>query len=896
MTIANNGNVLLSDIQLPEISAPLSYISGGSKPCALSGQQLSNQELAKGDSCTVILHYSPTVAQASTVSTFVINATYNGTQSYATNSYGLGLTALAPSALTISPSSLSPSLNWTDSTSYTTSVNITNVGGSNATLGNITSSNPSLISPSGCSESLTSGHSCTLTITGTYPVQTTSYTDNSSITVNYSDAGGGSYSTVININASLAMKPVVTGALGISGSLPVSLTAGTPSTTVITLTNNSAVTNNGDASIKVNKDSLTGSGFIVTNGGGGTVSASLNTSEVSNPCNATSDSITLSPGDSCNVNMVLTASGTTSAGNSSPQVTVKPSYTYNVYNNSSITPSDSVATDVSSPLIQTITVTDPAAALSFSYSPSLIAVERLSTPNPAQATLTVTNVGSATMTSISMPPNISGVTFSGQGGCANLAVNASCNITINVSTNTAISGNLSSSTVLFTDAYNISGQSVNLGGFPYSVNDPSTPNITVSASTNSCSSVGGNGISGSCLLNPSANSTTLGSAGAMRLLVTYTNFANEVAQNFTVTANPPTNYTLDTNNCVGVQLNHNDYCTIVYQISNPTSTSDNLNLIQSTQLDNGYTYQYGSQAQINAQAGPSAPLTSILNVNSVRPSLSLALNYAEMLINISQNISATLSSWYISTTPGNISFSSTVPNVAADPLSCTVNFSGSGGNCNTSINATTNAGNTNITANITAPDGSLSSSPQLLTTALAYALVTSDDTNTTGLVSRCGVYDISRNLANCVSTGNITFKGARETVINNNYAYVVNHAPGGGSIAKCDLSNIDATLSNCISTGSGFNGTINIAFNNGFAYINNYNGNNVTQCTVSGSGILNSCVNVLNITNPQGIAFYSVSGTTYAYIGNTVTHLHDARLVAEEVSIHARALELDSVQ
>lgn len=697
LTLTNNGNVSLNNVQLPTLSnTSLSYISGGS--CDLSGQQLNNQTLttsAPTNSCTVVLQYSPVLAEPQTVITVGAFTANNG--SYISSVYGIDLAAIAPSAISASPASLSPTLNWTNSTSYGDSVTLTNVGTADATFSSITPNSSELsISSNTCTGTLARGDNCTFTVNGYYPVQTTSYSSNGSLTITYSDVGGSNiHSTILNVNATLAMQPLVTPALAISGILPSGITLDAPTTVNLTLTNNSSATNTGDGSVSVDRNSLTGSGFNVTNGGSVNVSAVLSTSGVVNACSESGGDIVLSPGASCNVDMILTASGTATAN--TPQVTIKPSYTYKVYTPSSVNPNDSSALDVASPLIGNITVFAPAAALAFNYNnnQTSIAVEQASTPNPATVTLTVTNVGSAAVTSLTMP-TISGISFVADSSCNSLAVNATCEITINVSTDNVLTGNLSSGTVNFTDSYHPSAHSTNLSGFTYTVGAPSSPSISVGVSTSGYSSTGGNGLSPTtALLNPSNDIATGGSAGAFKLIITYNNTASAAAQNFTVIPNPPSNYELAENNCVGVNLELNGSCSVTYKLSNP-GTAGTFNILSGVALDGNYTYRYGLQGQFNNSGSASMP--NLLQVTSMQPTLSLTLVY-----NV---LTATLSNWYLNAA-NNISFNSSDILVAANPLSCNVSISGGGGTCNSTVNPAGNTGYTNITASINAPNNEI---------------------------------------------------------------------------------------------------------------------------------------------------------------------------------------------
>ncbi|AUR51888.1 hypothetical protein [Aquella oligotrophica] len=859
ITLINNGGIALSDIRLPALPITLTYISGGAHPCSLFEQQLNAQNLATGQSCTLILQYSPTTAtpqKLTSLGVFTANA-----GSYISDDYNINLTAISPRIISFDQAILKPSLNWTNSTSYSASVKVSNMSASVVTFEQAVSSDPYL-SASGCSGSLASGDSCNLIISGNYPIKLANYEDSGSITVNYSD-GINNHSTVLNVDATLAMQPVVTPGLLISGTLPSSLVPAIPTDIEITLTNETTATNGGDTTIKVNLDNLIGDGFNVSNGGGGTISGHLNINGLSNPCSASSGIITLASGASCNINMELTASGTTDNNTTYPQLTITPSFTYNVYSNSSTIPSISSTTNAISPLSGTIMVENPASALDFSTSVTTLSAEQNTTPDPT-AVLTVTNVGDTALTSFSLP-SINGILFNVPLSCNTLAAHASCDITISLSTTEVLSGNFADNTAYFTDNYHVTNQLVALPNFAYSVTAANIPNIQVTVNTSGCSSrTGGDGLLGTnCYLNPGNDTMMTGNAGALQLVITYTNTASAVAYNFLVAANPPANYTTLQNNCTNITLSKDDSCTLVYILANPSAyPSPSLNVNVATPLDNGYSYNYGIQSQFTGSGGASKPLSNDLQVISSKPSISFNLTYQTMLTNVAQTGSAAISNWFSAATP-QVSINSSNSSVATASTPCVINFIGSGGNCNFMINSTATEGNSILNAAISAPDNTLiNSSNRPLYTTKFYSYIFGNNSAGNKYLLMC-----NSSIANC-NSANVSFNEPRHIVVNNGYLYVLNTM--GNDITKCTINNISGDLTNCSSNNAGqFSNPLDLAFYNGYAYILS-TANKVFRCNISSTtGDLTGCsqeTNATGFSSANAISFNAIGGVTYAYI------------------------------
>lgn len=851
MTLLNNGRNKLSNIHLPALSPPLSYSETAS--CNLSG----GGSLNIGESCTAEILYSPNSAISNHFSPFEsITASYGSPQSaYVSGQYGINLEAIAPSSLIFVPTDLTVSLYWPQINNHSEQLVIKNVGSATAVIDSITTTDPYL-AISGCNgASLGSTESCLVTVLMNYPSQATTYGDNGSIIVNYSDPGGN-YSTAAQINASLNMKPVVNNILQVSGSLPPSLLAGTPTTVMLNLNNQSTATNNGDASVKVNMDSLISSGFNVTNAGSGSISATLNTTGIGNQCSTITGSLTLTQNESCNVNIVLTATGTINGSITTPQVEVKPSYSYKEYTDFSTTPNDSSLVSTGF-LAGVITVINPAAELSFSYNPTSISVEQGFLPAP-QAILTITNVGNAALTSIDTSEISRGVSLSVPSACNTLLPGGSCDVTITIPTSTVRSQNLFGAPVYFSDAYYPLGYA-ELPSFDYTVFAPDQPSISTSLSTSGCSSVGSDGLSGNCFLNPSL-SNELGSASAFKLTVTYTNSSSVPAESFTV--NPSvslSNYSVLENNCIEVSLLQGSSCTLVYQLNNPNVQTSNLNIPINTSIDNRYTYKYGSQLQLNATRGPSlAPST--LQVTSTQPSLSLSLTSSNMFISSSQTALVTLSNWYLPTGSGAISFTSSNTGAVDTPAPCNVNLVGGGGSCSTAITSTAGGGTSSMTANITAPNsGIVTSNTQSLTTFLSYAYITKYNFNS---VTKCQVSVSDKTLGNC-SNLSVNFSYPYGIGINNGYAYISDFS---SNVYKCAISGITGDLGPCAPTGSGFSGPNSIEFNAGYAYVINSGFNPARKCDISlSNGDLINCSSAAGGTFNTGVAF----DNGYAYMSAT---------------------------
>lgn len=721
LTITNNGNNTLSNIQLPTLTNnALTYARGTTNSCDVSNGQLSNQSLTSGASCTLELEYSPTTAftsQSVTLGSF-IGSLPSGTI-YTTNSYNVTLSAASPAQLSFSTStpgaaitSINPSLNWTNNTNYSTPIIVKNTGSAaitNLAITTTTDANGTL-SKSGCPNTLVVGATCDLTITGDYPTKTSSFTSNGSINFTYSDAGN-SHSATLPITANVAMMPVVTPGLSISGTLPSSMYGGASDarTVQLTLTNNTTATNNGNVGIEVATSSL-------TNNIGTSLTGTLNTTGITNnACNISGSNITFtSTNQSCNVNLVITASGnpiTTTA-------TITPTYQYYTYNNTSTTPTlNNARSSQLSSLSGGITIQARSASLSLAFytdSNYTTAITSLSveqsgaTAITKSAALKITNSGTTALTGITMP-SINGFIFTPDSSCATLAVNASCNVNVVLSSSTAIS-----STDITTNAANVvnftysnhvgNNQSGNsdMPSLIYQVTAADQPQISVSTSFSGC----GGSITDStekCNLNP--GNAGDGTVGGYQFIVTYKNSSTTVAaNNFTVT--PPVDAiaagynTSPTNNCNNATLStNNGTCTVVYTLT-PTATSGN---ISSGAYLGNYTYKYGTgniSSETISRANPNQ-----VSLNIIQPSLLLSLSRASVQVSESTEVIGTISSWYASSPaiPGSIIITSGTPATAAGTTAnCT--SSGSGATCTGTLTGLA-LGTTNLSSSIVTPYG-----------------------------------------------------------------------------------------------------------------------------------------------------------------------------------------------
>lgn len=717
LTLTNNGNTVLSNIQLPiltQLASPLNtvlrYQTASSNACSLSGQQLSNQSLAAGSSCNVVLEYAPTTAFTSqSVALGIFSGIHSGNQSYTSNSYGITLSATSASQIIFTANgsivtSLNPSLNWTNNTSYSQSVVLKNTGASPITSMSIsaTSDGSGTLSVSGCANTLVVGGQCTLTITGNYPPQTNIFTSNGSINFIYSDAGN-SHSATISINATVAMMPVVTPGLGISGVMPSTIYAGEGQIVQLTLTNNTTATNSGNGALVVNMDSLTQN--IGTN-----LTGSLNTTGITtNACSAVSGSITLNANQSCVVNLELAAS---TAG--SMTATITPQYQYYAYSGTNVIPNHTAATGLQlSTLSGGITVQDRSASLSlgwYSNNTYTTAITGLSVEqgliNPT-ATLKVTNTGTTALTGITMP-TISGFTFTPDGSCTTLAIGSSCNIGVTLNSANVIAQTDITTTPANLISYTYSNNqgsynsSSDLPSLNYQVSAPNAPSINVSSSISGCGT--GSTTTGStqtCNLNP-GTADSQGIAGGYKFIVTYTNSGSGVANAFTVAPATLGNYAAATNNCNGVTLAANTgSCTVTYALSNPaTATSGNVSNGASVGT---YSYTYGSQNQLSS-GSVSATNPNQVTLNIQQRSLSLGLSPSSIQINGTSTVTGTISNWYSPSIPSLLTITSSDTGKASN-ISASCTSSGSGAVCTGTLTGLA-AGTTNLSASITMPDGS----------------------------------------------------------------------------------------------------------------------------------------------------------------------------------------------
>lgn|GEM_PF-1741858 len=126
------------------------------------------------------------------------------------------------------------------------------------------------------------------------------------------------------------------------------------------------------------------------------------------------------------------------------------------------------------------------------------------------------------------------------------------------------------------------------------------------------------------------------------------------------------------------------------------------------------------------------------------------------------------------------------------------------------------------------------SRPQDIAISNGHAYITSRNNNT---VTKCDVNPGTGALLNCTVTPNPAmepdpgFNGPYGIIINNGYAYVTNFL--GEDVSKCNVDAVSGELSSCNPTGTGFLAPINTFINNGYAYTTNFSDDSVSKCTVN---------------------------------------------------------------
>lgn len=720
LTVTNTSNVALSSISMP-------ILSGSPAGLAITDpNKCETQTLNPQTGCSFVITLTPNVYSESSIATVSgINASYtdpiNQIESsvFFSNSYAINITTAAPLLIIFNPDSINPDFNWTNSTSYLQNITMTNNGSLTATnidmLVASTGINSTLtVNPNGC-DGLAVESSCMIKVSGNYSnSQSTSYASNAIIIATATDNIGNTTSQAININANVQMMPVVTPGLGISGVLPNSIYSGESGaqTILLTLTNYTSATNNGNTAITIDISSL-------TNNIGANLTGSLNTTGIeTNACNITGTQITLD--NSCNVNLVLTAhgSGITTA-------TIAPTYKYYSYNSASSTP---VLISASGSQLSTlsrgcITINEYNASLNLAFytdNSDSTPITSISTEVGIETTavLQITNTGTTALAGITMP-TVSGFTFTPDSSCASLAAGASCNVSVALYSTTALaSTNLNSNSISYTYTNDLGSQTgtTNLPSLSYQVTAPASPSISASTSFINCSS-NVTDTTQQCNLNPTAASVGgAGSTGVYEFVVTYSNTGSGSA-NITVIPAMIGNYLMAANNCNTVELTANTgNCTVEYLLSSPDVVGSG-NIPSAVQLGT-YKYTYGSNNQISV-TNQTVVNPNPANLNITEPFLALSLS-SSPITPLSYTATATTSSWYALNAPSNVTFVVSLGGgriMASETVACTISGSG----CTSAYTLPELMPGTNyfITATITAPDGTIITTQQIEFTTAA---------------------------------------------------------------------------------------------------------------------------------------------------------------------------------
>lgn len=518
ISITNNGNSALSQIQLPNLPNDyyLSYSKyNGSNACNLVNQQLSNQSLLQNQSCIVNLTYTPLTAlsqQSVDIGEFSAN-----NQSYFTDKYSVNLQANSPSSLKLSPTKLEPQLNWTNSTSYSADLLLTNVGGStiNTITTQISSGLNTTLSTTGCNQPLLSGKSCDLKIAGDYINNlSNSYNSNSLITIISTDPLH-TQQHVVKVDAVVAMEPKVTPGLNLVGNLPSTIYLNSPSVVPLELTNITTATNGGNQNIKVNLNSLT------KNIGDG-ISAKLTTTGIiNNSCKEDGNgNVNLDTGEFCYINLVLNATGTNTGF---IQVNISADYQYYNYDTTSITPVLNSAKGLQVPSLSgRIDIQSAMPALNLSYTSSLGYLTANLNESPPSTVMIIKNVGNVTINSFSFPV-AQNISFNPSTNCTNLAVESSCSVIVTLNTSTIVARNNLDKAILSYTYLGNQANSMNLPYLRYNVVGPNSPNLQYTISLVNCGigSIFTNNFQ-KCNLNQ-LNNGIPGDLSAFRYIITLTN-------------------------------------------------------------------------------------------------------------------------------------------------------------------------------------------------------------------------------------------------------------------------------------------------------------------------------------------------------------------------------------
>lgn len=722
LTVTNTSNVALSNISMPTILS-------GSTAAGVTISDPNNcngQTIMPESGCSFMVNFVPTgynenaVASIGGITANYINPINQVSTSVSfPNTYQINITTGSQAVLTFNPASPTADLNWTNSTTFSRDLTITNSGGfaiSNLSFAVAAQGVNSILTVSPASiQGLAAGATSTITINGDYANnQPTSYTSTGTIIAVATDSLGNTYpATAITLNATVQMMPVVTPGLSINGVIPSSMYRGAANaqTVLLTLTNNTSATNNGNTAIAIDLSSL-------TNGIGTGLIGSLNTTGISNnACDISGAQITLGNNQSCNVNLVLTA---TLVGVST--VAITPTYEYYVYSSTSTTPT---LTPVGAAQLSTIggaiTVSAMVASLNAAFYDSAgFPITSLSTEVGINTTalLQITNTGNKALTGITLP-TVSGLTFTPDSSCNTLAPGATCNVSVALySTTVLASTNLNSNSINYTYTNDLGNQTgtTSLPSLAYQVTAPASPSISASTSFVNCS---GNitDTAQQCNLNPTSSGVGgAGSAGAYEFVVTYSNSGSGAAD-ITVVPAIIGNYSIAANNCNGIELAAaTGTCTVVYDLTAPTAVG--VTDIPNNASLGTYSYTYGSQNQI-AVSSINVYNPNFVSVNVTEPFLSLAI---VAVSGSSATVSALLSSWYALNIPSSLAIrggAAAGMSTGLATVPCLANASGCSGSV--TVTGLTTGTIYHIDSSITAPDGSTIFSPVVVFTTLAAA-------------------------------------------------------------------------------------------------------------------------------------------------------------------------------
>ena len=272
-TVQNIGNANLtfpvpSSGRNPSISA--GFTLGGTGTCPQLGTSSSAGTLAPGNSCTLLLSFSPTVAGlihgTLVLTDDALNVTASTTQTILLNGTGIATTT-TPQAV-LSPASLAFGNLTTGTTSAAQTITLSNPGTAALSITSISvtgANTAQFAQTSACGASLAAGASCTISVTFT-PSAVASY----SAAVSVADNATGSPQSVTLTGAGVAPaapQAVLSPASLAFGSLTTGLTSAAQTVTL---------SNPGTAALSITGISVTGAGssvFAQTNSCGTTLAA-----------------------------------------------------------------------------------------------------------------------------------------------------------------------------------------------------------------------------------------------------------------------------------------------------------------------------------------------------------------------------------------------------------------------------------------------------------------------------------------------------------------------------------------------------------------------------------------------------------------------------------------------